>query len=140
MIVPGPGQSKQSPTGLLKEEREEEAQKKRYEYLAWEDKYQKKYWQFLQLDPNNFTVTKAVYITESAYYDYYNTPTYKQFEDSIKRYAALVKQIIKREGLSDTNNTAIMYCYPETILQQPNLYYDSTTRKGYTVPQLPLRL
>jgi len=89
--------------------------------------------QFLSLNPDGFSVTKAVYLSESAYYG--NPPAYAEFESSIKQGAELVKQIMKREGLNEKDNLAINYAI-QKLYSQENEYYDSTTGRQYLVKRL----
>jgi hypothetical protein len=63
--------------------------------------------QLLQLDPDSFSITKAVYLSEAVYY---NTPySFQDFEGAIKQRAALVQQLLQQEGLNPANNLAVHY-------------------------------
>ncbi len=87
--------------------------------------FESNFQQFLRLNPDNFSITRAVYLTESAYDP--ELPPYETFEAAITEWAEFVKQIVKREDLTLMNNTAINYAI-QKIYQQPNIFY-STKRK-----------
>src|ERR1700754_1914592 len=97
----------------LKKIRQEEA-KDRYRIVS--NMFQSKFQQLLQFNPNNFSISKAVYLTESAYDP--TMPSFNVFEASIKQYAEQVRQILKSEGLSQENNTAVMYGIQKLYTQQ----------------------
>jgi hypothetical protein len=102
---------------------------------AWMKDFQDNFNQFLQLDPDHFSICKAVYLSESAYYDHSNRPAWTQFEASIEQGARLVRQILKRERLSDKNGTAVNYAI-QKLYAQNNEYYDSATQIQHIVPKL----
>jgi len=137
MTTPGQSQTpaKQSPAQFWKEQKKEEAESRRLKSMVWGEKYQKAFQQFLRLNPDSFSITKAVYLVESTYYDPHSAPTYERFEASIKVCANIVRQIMKKEGLNQSDNTAIMYAI-QKLFQQPNLYYDSMANKSFWVPAL----
>jgi hypothetical protein len=89
--------------------------------------------QFLLLNPDSFSITKAVYLSESAYYG--SPPPYGKFESSIKQGAELVKQILKKEGLSEKDNLAINYAI-QKLYSQENEFYDSSTGRKYLAKKL----
>lgn len=95
--------------------------------------YQSKFNEYLQLNPNNFSIAKAIYLSESAWEDI--SATWEQFADSVTKYANTVKQLLKREGMDSRNNTAINYGV-QKLFQQDNLYYDSTSRKFHKIARL----
>lgn len=105
------------------------------EYM-WEDRskiYQQNFGQLLQLNANDFSITKAVYLTESAWYD--DPPPFKVFEKAVKLYAEAVKQLLQKEGLSASNNTAINYGI-QKLYRQNNTFFDKQTGKTHTLPKL----
>lgn len=103
-------------------------------YLRYKSQaYQHNLEQYLQLNPDSFSIAQAIYLTETAWDD--DLPTWQQFEDSIKKYANLVKQLLQREGLNAKNNTAINYGV-QKLYQQDNAYYDPADKKLHTVPKL----
>lgn len=131
MDIPGqPATNRQQQMTALREILREEA-KEQAEWVSLP--FQNNLRQFLLLNPDNFSITKAVYLTESAYDP--AIPPYEQFEAAIKEWADLVKQILKREGLSTTDNTAVNYAI-QKLYSQSNTYYNSQTKKYYTISPL----
>ena len=102
---------------------------------AWVMDFQRNFSAFLELDPDHFSIAKAVYLSESAFYDSASRPGWDQFEKSIAKRAGLVRQILKREGLSEKNGIAVNYAI-QKLYSQDNSFYDSATRRQYTVPKL----
>ncbi|MFT4155703.1 hypothetical protein [Parafilimonas sp.] len=88
---------------------------------------------FLQLKPDNFSITKAVYLSEAPFYD--NPPPFEVFENSIKQKATIVKQMLAREGLSIKNNAALNYGI-QKLFSQNNVYHDAKTNKDCTVEKI----
>jgi len=97
--------------------------------------FQNNFRQFLELNPDHFSTSKAVYLSESAYYDSDKRPTWGQFEASIEQGANLIRQILKREGLSDKNGTAVNYAI-QKLYAQNNEYYDSASQRLFDIPKL----
>ncbi|MCC6290011.1 MAG: hypothetical protein IT249_19195 [Chitinophagaceae bacterium] len=95
--------------------------------------YQQQLSQFLQMNPDDFSISKVIYLSESAWYD--NPPSWQQFQADIQKYANVVKQILQREGLSVKNNAAINYAI-QKLYKQDNIYYDSITKKQLTIAKL----
>lgn len=65
----------------------------KYLYKIRSGTYQQHLDQLLQLNPDGFSIIKAVYLTESAWYD--NPPSFEAFENKIKKYATAVKQLLQ---------------------------------------------
>lgn len=106
----------------IKEFKANEAYK---EWLAKSGNYRAAFQQLANLNPENFSLTDAVYFIENAYYD--NKLPYAAFKASIKQRAEQVRKLLKREHLSVNSNTALNYgiqtLYKQPILQsssQPN--------------------
>lgn len=131
MTIPGqPSNTRRQQLTALKEALKEEAP----ESNNWvPSSFQNNFQQFLNLNPDSFSITKAVYLAESAYDP--AMPPYEAFEEAIKQCADLVKQIIKREGLNSVNNVAVNYAI-QKLYQQPNIYYDPQTKTSVTVQPL----
>jgi hypothetical protein len=127
MDIPGPANKaqlqQQELRTLIKEERME---RNGQVAMAYTNSFQ----QFLELSPDSFSITKAIYLSESAYEP--NLPPFEVFEASIKEYATLTKQILKREGLSEKDNTAVMYAI-QKLYNQTNIYHNPANEKNYTV-------
>jgi hypothetical protein len=132
MSVPGkPSYDNQVYKEIMSEIKEEEIQKAGP--IKWTQAYQRNFQQFLKLNPDSFSITRAVYLTESAWYD--KPFSYQEFEESIKQGADLVKQILKREYLSESNNIAVNYAI-QKLYTQSNIYYDTLSRRSFTVEKL----
>jgi hypothetical protein len=82
------------------------------------------------LNPDNFSITKATFTVENAFYE--NKLNYYMFEETVKQKAELVKQILKREKLDTKNNTALNYGIMK-LYQQQNNYYDSRSKRVISV-------
>lgn len=91
------------------------------------------YQQFLQLDPDSFSITKAVYLSEAAFY---NTPySFTEFQKQIKQRADLVNQILTREDLNNQNNIALNYGI-QKLYTDNNLYLNDKTHNSYVIGKL----
>ncbi len=88
---------------------------------------------FQQLNPDSFSMSKAVYLSEAVYYD--KCPPYEQFEKAIKQKADIVKKIVKQEGLNIKNNTAVNYAI-QKLFSQDNIIYDAKAGKDYLVRKI----
>ncbi|MEO6134251.1 MAG: hypothetical protein ABIP35_03795, partial [Ginsengibacter sp.] len=103
-MLPGPN-SRQKEIELIKQEIKEDERKALHaQRLAMIKPFQKSLQEFLKLNPDSFSISKAIYLTESAWYE--KPPTYQQFEKGIKLRAELVKQILSKEGIKSNSNTA----------------------------------
>jgi hypothetical protein len=83
--------------------------------------------------PDSFSIIKATYLVENAYYN--NTLPYDKFLNAINARAELVKQVLKREHINATNNTALNYGI-QKLFSQPNNYYNPKTKKTTTIQPL----
>lgn len=89
--------------------------------------------ELLSMNPDDFSITKAVYLVESAWYD--DPMTFENFEREIQFYADVVKQMLKREGLDIQNNGAINYGI-QKLYKQDNQWYDNHSGKTYKIGKL----
>jgi len=103
------------------------------EWLAKTQSYRQAYNDLTQLNPDNFSITKAVFTIENAYFD--NKLSYSQLTTALQQRANLVKQILKREGLSSKNNLALNYGVQKLYSQQ-NSFYSSKYKYSVLVPPL----
>ncbi|MBX2923991.1 MAG: hypothetical protein KF746_17460 [Chitinophagaceae bacterium] len=127
--APGVNQQKQ-----LEEIRREIQMADEDAYMRYSSgRYQQQFSRFLQMNPDDFSISKAIYLSESAWYD--NPPSWQQFQASIQKYANVVKQMLQREGLSVKNNAAINYAI-QKLYKQDNIYYDPITKKQQTLAKL----
>ncbi|MFT3949960.1 MAG: hypothetical protein QM763_23545 [Agriterribacter sp.] len=126
-----PAQLQRSPNNyyLSGEERREQE----YYYKVRSGIYQEHLELLLQMNPNEFSIIKAIYLTESAWYD--NPPSFEEFQIKIKKYATAVKQLLLREGLDTKNNTAINYGVQQ-LYKKDNTYYDKQSGKTYRFSKL----
>ncbi len=128
-----PGTKQQQLTELRTELKQDEVKTQNDIYLAAQKPFLNNYNEFLKLDPDNFSITKAIFLTESAWYD--NPPSFDEFNKAIQSRADLVKAILKREGLDDKNNIAINYAI-QKLYKQENQFTDPKTKRVFTVPKL----
>lgn len=96
-----------------------------------------KYWynlnQLLVMSPDKFSITEAIYLAESAWYD--NDLPFNDFENRIKVYAEVARQIMRREGLDEKNNIAVNYAV-QKLYKQDNGLYNKRSGKTYRIPKL----
>jgi Transglutaminase-like superfamily len=107
-------------------EKEEEYNK----YMAASQPYINSYAQLSKLNPDSFSITKALYLVENAFEN--NKFSYEQFANAIKLRADIVKQILKREGINPNNNVALNYGI-QKLFSQANNYYNPKTKQTVTV-------
>lgn len=119
-------------TKVLGEEKKETS---RYVTSLWSKKYQLNFQQLLETSTDSFSITKAVYLTESAYYDGEGPPPFQRFEAAIRQRAEIVRQILKREGLNEKDNTAVNYAI-QKLFTQSNLYTDPRTGKNHLIERI----
>jgi hypothetical protein len=112
---------------------QEEFYKDYMEWLAKSQSYRQAYDELSKLDPNNFSITKAVFTVENAYYD--NKLSYASLVNALNERATLVKQILKREGLNSKNNLALNYGIQKLFSQQ-NLFYNPKTKQSISIPKI----
>jgi hypothetical protein len=86
-----------------------------------------------RMNPDSFSITKAVFFVENAYLN--DSLTFAEFDYAVKERADLVQQILKREGLPRKNNTALNYGI-QKLYEQPNKYYHAQSGKVITVPPI----
>jgi hypothetical protein len=77
------------------------------------------------MNPDSFSITKAVYLSEKAYYNNPPAPSYKRFEYAVREHADGVRQILKKEELAEDNNLAVMYAIQKLYTQKNRLYLPS---------------
>ncbi len=82
--------------------------------------FQNSFLEFLKMNPDSFSVTKAIYLSESAWYGS-KAPTYAQFENAIMQRAELIKQILKQEGIDSNSNIAKNYGIQRLFTQDNKL-------------------
>ncbi len=112
----------------LRAERMSETNSKK---TLWSQTYSGKLAELMRMNPDSFSLTKALYLVESAWYD--NPPPYAEFEASIKLWASVVKKILSNEGLSSRNNTAINYGI-QKLFKQHGLKQAQTGQSQVPIP------
>jgi hypothetical protein len=103
------------------------------EWLAKTQSYRQAYNFLSQLNPDSFSITKAVFAIENAYMD--NKLSYDELNKALKERTDLVKQILKREGLNSKNNLAANYGIQKLFSQQ-NMFYRAKYHKSVLVPSI----
>lgn len=100
--------------------------------LAATQSYKQAFLQLGRLDPNNFSITNAVFLVENAYYD--NQIRFERFNSMLQDRVKIVKQLLRREGLSTKNNLALNYGI-QKLYQQEIPFTDS----GKSYVELPFK-
>lgn len=103
------------------------------EWLAKSQSYRQAYNYLSQLNPDSFSITKAVFAVENAYMN--NKLSYNELTKALKERADLVKQILKRDGLNSKNNLAANYGIQKLFSQQ-NMFYSAKYHKSILVPSI----
>jgi hypothetical protein len=101
--------------------------------LAWKmatQYYREALGQLLRMNPDSFSLTKAEFLVENAYMD--NTQSFEEFNKALLQRAELVKQILKREGLSRKNDLAVNYGIQQLFCKQ-NLYKNPETKQSVLI-------
>ncbi len=129
--VTTPGQSSYSNQQQQLEELHQLSKEDNYNLTT--QSFQKCLKSLLQLNPDSFSITKAVYLSEAPFYN--TPPPFEVFENAIKLRAIHVKQILKREGLSINNNSAVNYAI-QKLFSQDNIYHDAKTNKDFLVKKI----
>lgn len=132
-MLPGQTSKRREYEQIKQELSEDELREKEAWRLAMRKPFENRFQQFLKLNPDSFSIVRAIYLCESAWYD--NPPTWQEFEEAIRARAELVKQFLKREGLSLKNNTALNYAI-QKLYRQDNQFLNPKTRQTFTVPRL----
>ncbi len=103
------------------------------EYIQATKIYRDAYSKLLKLNPDDFSLADAVFITENAFYN--NTISYAQYSNAIHHRVNLVRQILKREKLDTTNQLALNYGIQQ-LYQRDNSYYYAERNTTMSVPSL----
>lgn len=132
-MLPGQTSSQKEYNDIREELRQDEIKEKRDQLLLAQRKFLNSFQAFLSLNPDSFSITRAVYTAESAWYD--NPPPFKDFENAIQARADLVKLILQKEGLDRYNNLALNYAI-QKLYRSDNQFLDKRTRKIISIPRL----
>jgi hypothetical protein len=103
---------------------------------AWLEKtvyYRDAVGELLKMNPDSFSVTRAVFLVENAYMD--NTQSYEAFCQALQTRVDLVRQILKRNGLNGHNNIGLNYGIQQLFRRQ-NLYTNPHTGQSILIPPI----
>ena len=101
--------------------------------LIKQQSYEQAYNELMKFNPDNFSITKAVFIVEDAYYS--NNLSYDSLLKTLTERVLLVKQILNREKLNIKNNLALNYGIQKLYSQQ-NIFYNTKTKQSILVPKI----
>ena len=104
------------------------------EHMEWleETKYYRKTFDILtRISPDKYPMADVVYLVENSFMD--DTLSYNRFQNTIHIYAALVKQILKREKLDTADNVALNYGI-QRLFSETNVLYEPQTKRSISVP------
>lgn len=133
-MLPGQNNKKQRELQQLKQElREDEIEAAKAQRSAMTKPFQNSLQELLKMNPDSFSISKAIYLTETAWYD--KAPAYRQFEDAIKLRAEIVRQILKREGIKQTSNIAKNYGI-QKLYEQNNKFINPKTKQVLVAPKI----
>jgi hypothetical protein len=113
-VMPRNNKKQGERTRQLEEFKIEEAKDKYNSTLAHFQYYLN---QLLKLDPNRFSITEAVYLSEAAYYE--QPYSHESFIKAIQQRANFVKQLLEQEGMSLKNGYAVHYGIQKLFSQNP---------------------
>lgn len=135
MTMPGQGATQKQTTEEVKREiRNIQFELERSKNANFTEAYSKSFGQFLQLNPDSFSITKAIYLSETPWYGA-SGKSYKQFKEGIRQWGEVAKQILKREKLKETNSLSVNYAI-QKLYSQSNNFYDSLNKRTYTIEKL----
>ncbi|MFT4023318.1 MAG: hypothetical protein QM664_05995 [Flavihumibacter sp.] len=134
MTLPGPSMSKRQQQAELRTLLPEEYQPTSREAInAIAQPFLNSFHQLLQLNPDSFSITKAVYLVESAYYD--KPYSFQEFSRAMQQRAMVVQEILKQEGLDNKNNLALNYAI-QRLFRKPTTLYNAKTNRSITIDKL----
>jgi hypothetical protein len=132
-MLPGQNNKQREVQQLKQELRNDEIEAAKAQRLAMMKPFQNSLQEILKMNPDSFSVTKAIYLTESAWYD--KAPTYQQFENAIKQRAEVVKQILKQQGINPNSNIAKNYGI-QKLYKQDTKYINPKTKQTFIAPKV----
>ena len=132
-MLPGQNNKQREVQQLKQELRNDEIEAAKAQRLAMIKPFQKSLQELLKMNPDSFSISKGIYLTESAWYD--KAPTYQQFENAIKQRAELVKQLLKQEGIKADNNIAKNYGI-QKLYKQDNKFTNPKTKQTFVAPKI----
>ncbi|MFN0083605.1 MAG: transglutaminase family protein [Ferruginibacter sp.] len=132
-MLPGQNNKQREVQQLKQELRNDEIEAVKEQRLAMMKPFQNSLQEILKMNPDSFSVTEAIYLTESAWYD--KAPTYQQFENAIKQRSEVVKQILKQQGINPNSNIAKNYGI-QKLYTQDNKFINPKTKQTSTAPKI----
>jgi hypothetical protein len=84
-----------------------ELRRKHREWLEYSKYYRDAYQQLLQLNPDSFSITRAVFIVENAFLE--NKYAFKELQDRLQQEAAYIRLRMKADKMDTANNAALHY-------------------------------
>lgn len=132
-MLPGPTNARQvqQMAEVERDLMETEFYRKHVEWMNKTQSYKQAFNALAQLNPDSFSLTKAMFLVENAFLD--SKLSYEQFQNAIKLRAQHVKQILKRENLNAKNDIALNYGI-QKLFSQANAYYNSKTKQTVNIP------
>jgi hypothetical protein len=103
------------------------------ESIEWMNKtksYRQAFNELAKLNPDSFSLSKAVFIVENAWFD--NKFQYEKFKLLLQSRAKVVKQLLKNENLDTHDNMALNYGI-QKLYKQTNYYYDNKSKQTITI-------
>lgn len=116
-------QQRQS-THIKEELHQKELEYREREYLRKTQLYKDAYAQLIEMNNDSFSITKAVYVVENAFYE--NKFDFSTFLKSVQAKAAICRQIIQSEKLNSNDNLAKNYAIQKLFAGGAKLYDNRT--------------
>ncbi len=104
-----------------------------YEYKEWLEKtkyYREAYENLLQLNPDNFSITKAVYLVENAWLE--DKYTFNSLKSRLQTEAKIIQQQLKNEKLNTKDNISLNYGIQKRF-KIGGQYYDPQKKKTVAI-------
>lgn len=132
-MLPGQNSKQREYEEIKQELRQDEIRERQATWLTMKKPFQASFHEFLKLNPDSFSITRAIYLCESAWYD--NPPTWREFEEAVTQRAELVRLLLKSEGLNGRNNMALNYGI-QKLYKQDNRFINQKTKQSFTLRKL----
>lgn len=107
------------------------APKREENSIAATNSYRLAYNHLTELNPDDFSISKAVFYVENAYFD--NKLSYVNLEMALKERAEIVRQLLVKKHLNVNDNLALNYGI-QKMYSQPNELYSAKYKRSVTVP------
>lgn len=117
---------------LHQELMEDDFYRRHVDYLEKSQTYRKAYAELSQLNPDSFSVTRAAFITENAWYD--NKYTFDAFQKRMELEAKIIKGILKKEKLKENDEVALNYAIQKRFREGGQFYDPKSKTYKQAVP------